>query len=362
LLEELTVSVIHAPQAPHTPWRRVVGLALGLTVVIGVLVAAFSWPGITSEVRNLPVALVAPDAVAEQLEAALDERSPGAFDIRTATDRHEAVELIETREVYGAIVVGQEPEVLVTSAGSAVVSQLLTALATPLQAQLQAAADAQAAAAGLPAAPTVTVTVTDVVPLVDADPRGTGLVAAAFPLVLGGMAGGIAISLVLVGVWRRLTALVVYAVAAGFATTAILQGWFGVLPGDYLLNSLAYTLAFAAIAAPIVGFVSLIGRPGLALGPLVFMLFANPISGAAQPWQFLPEPWGVVGQWFPPGASATLVRDLAYFPAADATFPWLVLAGWTVGGLLLAMLGHFRQTGGATRGTLEELDAETAVA
>jgi hypothetical protein len=61
-----------------------------------------------------------------------------------------------------------------------------------------------------------------------------------------------------------------------------------------------------------------------------------------------------VGQWFPPGASATLVRDLAYFPAADTTFPWLVLAGWAVGGFLLAVLGHFRQAGGATRGSIEE--------
>jgi len=346
--------------APHTPWGRVVGLALGLTVVIGVLVAAFSWPAITSEPRNLPVALVAPDAVADQLADGLDERAPGALDIRTAADRDEAVHLIETREVYGAIVVGQEPELLVTSAGSPVVAQLLTAFQAPLQAQLQAAADAQAAAMGAPQAPTVTVAVTDVVPLTESDPRGTGLVAAAFPLVLGGLAGGIAISLVLVGVWRRVTALVIYALAAGFGTTAILQGWFGVLPGDYLVNSLAYTLAFAAIAAPIVGFVSLLGRPGLAIGPVVFMLFANPISGSAQPWQFLPEPWGAVGQWFPPGASATLVRDLAYFPAADAVFPWLVLACWTAGGLVLAVLGHFRQTGGATRGTIEAA-AEEAV-
>ena len=73
---------------------------------------------------------------------------------------------------------------------------------------------------------------------------------------------------------------------------------------------------------------------------------ANPISAAAIPVEFLPEPWGAIGQWFPPGAAATLLRDLSYFPAADTTFPWLVLAGWAAGGILLSLLGHFRTAGG----------------
>ncbi len=331
-----------APASP-TPWARVVALGLGVALVVGVLVAAFSWPVTASEPRQLPVALVAPDAVAEQLEDALAARAEGALDIRPAADRDEAVMLIETREVYGAIVVGETPEVLVTSAGSAPVAQLLTAMATPLEAQLQQAADAQAAAMGAPAAPDVVVAVTDVVPLVEADPRGAGLTVSAFPLVLGGMAGGIVIGLAVAGFWRRMAALAVYALAGGFVTAAVLQGWFQVLPGDYLLNSLTFALAFAAIGAPIVGFVAVLGRPGAALGPIVFLLFANPISSAAQPVQFLPEPWGAVGQWFPPGAAATLLRDVTYFPAADATFPWLVLAGWTVGGVVLAALGTLRR-------------------
>ena len=343
---------------PHTPWHRVVAIGLGLSVLVGVLVAAFSWPAVTSEVKNLPVAIVAPAAVA-RLESALDEKAPAPSSPPT-DDRDDAVAQIERREVYGAIVVADTPEVLVASAASPVVSQLLTSIAGQLQAQLQAGADAQAAAAGVDA-PTITVAVTDVVPLVDTDPRGTGLAAASFPLVLGGMIGGIALTIALVGVWRRVVALGLYVVVAGFAAAAILQFWFQVLPGEYLLNSLAYALAFLAIGAPIVGFASLVGRPGVAIGPLVFLLFANPISAAAQPVEFLPEPWGAIGQWFPPGAAATLIRDLAYFPSADATFPWLVLAGWALGGLLLAMLGHFRQAGGASREALEEAEVAEAV-
>ncbi|MFS0792493.1 hypothetical protein [Microbacterium sp. 1P10AE] len=43
-----------------------------------------------------------------------------------------------------------------------------------------------------------------------------------------------------------------------------------------------------------------------------------------------------------PGASATLIRDLSYFPAADTTQPWLVLTAWAVVGLVLSAIGHWR--------------------
>ena len=112
--------------------------------------------------------------------------------------------------------------------------------------------------------------------------------------------------------------------------TAILQRWFGALQGDYWLNSAAVALTLFGIAGTIVGLVSLLGRPGLPLGALLFLLFANPLSAASQPIEFLVEPWGAIGQWFPPGAAVTLLRDLSYFPRADATLPWLMLGGWAV--------------------------------
>jgi hypothetical protein len=141
---------------------------------------------------------------------------------------------------------------------------------------------------------------------------------------------------------RRLVALAVYAIVAALAIVGILQGWFGVLQGDFLVNSGAVALALLAGAGTIVGLTSVLGRPGVPIGVVVLLLIANPIASAAQPVEFLAAPWGAVGQWFPPGAAATLLRDLSYFPAADATFPWLVLAGWVVAGLLLVLLGALR--------------------
>jgi hypothetical protein len=334
---------------PHTPWRRLLLAGVGLAAVVSVIVIAFLWPTITSSVKALPVGIVGPSAVTGQLEDALDEKSPGTFAFTGAADRADAVDLIESRAIYGAIILGESPEVLTASAASPVVSQLLGSLAPALQAQLGAAAAAQ----GIPLASPLVVKVTDVVPLASTDPRGAGLISSSFPLVLGGMLGGIAISIAVVGVWRRVTAVIVYSAVAGLALAGIMQGWFGALQGDYLVNAAAIALALLAISGVIVGFVSLFGRPGIAVGPIVFLLIANPISAAAQPMEFLAQPWGAVGQWFPPGAAATLLRDLSYFPHADTTFPWLVLGGWAAGGLLVALAGHFRNSGAAARAAIE---------
>lgn len=335
---------------PHTPWSRLVVVGLALAAAVSVLLIAFLWPTVTSSVSSVPIAVVAPTAQADALEQALEERSPGTFAVTIAATRDDAVDLIESRSVYGAIVLGPQPEVLTASAASPPVAQVLSALAPGLQAQLTAVAQAQ----GIELPAPITVTVTDVVPLAAADPRGAALAASSFPLVLGGMLGGIIASIVIVGAWRRVVAVVVFSLGGGAALVGILQGWFGVLQGDALVTAAAMSLALLSISAVIVGAVSILGRPGIAVGPIVFLLVANPISAAAQPIEFLAAPWGAVGQWFPPGAAATLVRELSYFPAANTLFPWLVLAAWAAAGLLLSVVGHFRTAGAASAAALAE--------
>jgi hypothetical protein len=326
----------------HTSVGRITGLVLALTAAVTLIVLAFSWPAVTSEPKNLPVAISGQTAQVQQVKSALEENAPGLLDLVAVDDANEAKVLIENRTVYGAILLSQPPEVLTTSAGSPVVAQLLTGLAG----RLQVMANQAAAAQGIVLPQPIEVTVTDVVPLADSDPRGAGIASASFPLLFGGIIGGIAISLVVVGVWRRIGALVGYAVVGGLAIGGILQGWFGVLQGNYLLNAGAIALSLLAIAAPIVGLYMLLGRSGLAIGAVLFVLVANPIASAAAPPQFLPGPWGAIGAWFPPGAAATLLKDLSYFPAANIGFPVAVLVVWAGAGLLLAIAGSFRTAAG----------------
>lgn len=340
----------HEDSSLPTPVARVVGIAIALSAVLSIILLAFLWPTITSSVTSLPIAIAGPSAQVDLLSAALDEKSPDTFEIATVDDRQAAVDLIETRQAYGAIVLGAEPEVLTASAASAPVAQILAGLAPTLAAQLNAAAAAQ----GIQLPAPITVATTDVVPLASTDERGVGFAASSFPLLLGGLLGGVAISLAIVGARRRMTATLVYAVVGGLAVTGILQGWFGWLQGNFWFNAAAVGLTLLAMAGTIVGLASLLGRPGVAIGALLFLLIANPISAAAQPVEFLLAPWGAIGQWFPPGAAVTLLRDLSYFPLADALLPWLVLAGWAVVGLVLLAAGHYRNTGAATGHALAE--------
>jgi len=334
---------------PHTPWLRSLLLAVAAAAAVVVVLLAFLWPTITSTVKDLPIAIAGSDTAVSAVEKQLNAAAEGAFDVSAVSTRQEAVDLIRSRDVYGAIVLGDQPEVLTASANGAAVSQLLGQVAAKIQAQAQQQADAavqQAVAAGrAPAgtqAPTISVKVTDIVPLASTDSRGLGLTAAAFPLVLGGMLGGLLISILVAGSWRRLTAVGVYAVVGGLAVTGILQGWFGILQGDFWLNTLAVSLSMFATASFIVGMNALIGRAGIAVGAVLTVLVGNPLSAAAQPLQFMVGPWGAIGQWFVPGASVTLLRDLSYFPDADSTFPWLVLLGWAALGVIAMLAGHFR--------------------
>lgn len=306
-----------------TPWPRAVIAALGASAALAVVVLAFLWPSVTSTVHELPVAVVgtAPAGSTSQLS--------DQFDVSTVPSRDAAVAAIESRDIYGAIVLGPTPEVLTASANGTVVSQIFATVASTMNA-----------------------TVTDVVPLASTDAKGAGLSAMAFPLVIGGIVGGVIISLLVKGSWRRLGATAVYGLAAGTVVVAITQGWFGILQGNAWANIAAAALSVLAVTALIVGLTSIVGPAGIGISAVLMMFIGNQISGAVQPWQFLPQPWGAVGQFFPPGAGATLMRDLSYFPDAGTTKAWLVLIAWVAAGGVFMVVGHrknARTTGSMVR-------------
>lgn len=381
---------------PRTRWSFTVITAFAGALVVGVLVLAFSWPVATAQAKHLPIGIAGPAEQVSALKAAVARQGATPFDYVAVPSRADAVQRIRTRELYGAILLGTAPEVLTSSAASAPSNQALRGVAGAIQTRISTAAEqalvaklqqagtavgrlqatvqqlqaalaaarrgAPAAGAGTPSAggaapPSAggsaassppgaagfpTVKVTDVVALSAEDPTGAGLNAAGFPIVLGGMLGGVLVSLLVAGAARRLLALLLYAAAAGVLVTLVLQTWLHILQRDWLLNAAAIGLAMLATAALVVGCNALLGRAGIGVGAVISLLIANPISGAALPHQFLPEPWGEVGQYFVPGAAASLVRSLSYFPDADVSKQWLVLGAWAVGGLLLTLVGHFR--------------------
>lgn len=362
--EPTTKTLAETPE--RSSWLKVISTSLLASLIVAVVILAFTWPTKTMEAKNLPVSITGPEVTVSQFEQSLKDRGIETFELKQATSREDAENQIKQRETYGAIVFteGAAPEVLTAPAANAAATQMLNGVATQLNAQIQHQAlaaktqaltqaieaggeqGAQAAAqleqmkAETEKASAMTVKTTAVVPLSESDSSGSGIAISAFPLVIGGILGGSFSALRVNGTWRRFATAALYAVIGGALTALILNVWFGLIPGDFATLWAAFSATYLATASFIVG-VSALAVPivGLGAGAVVTMFIGNPISGANMPSVFLPGAWGQIGQMMVPGASSTLLRSIAYFPEAATSDQWLVLGSWIAFGLLAGVIG-----------------------
>ncbi|MFD4328128.1 hypothetical protein ACFWQC_26085 [Nocardioides sp. NPDC058538] len=317
--------------------KAVIGLSLGLVTLLTLLISAFAWPTSELEPRSLPLVVAGPEAAVTQIESQLAANAgDDAFEITAVADREEAVEAIEDREAYGAIIStssihrvagSQGPEFLVASAASANVAQQLTQMATAMGAETGTQPQ-----------------VTDVVASAEDDPRGIVFGASALPLVIGGIMAGAITSLVLTRTRDRVAAAFLIAVGGGLAMTAVVQGWLGALEGSYLANAGVVALGILAVALPIIGLRHLIGPAGVGIVALLILLVGNPLSGITSAPEMVPFGW--LGQLMPPGAAGSALRGFSFFDGAGTTVPLIVLVCWAGFGLLLTVLPH-REKGSA---------------
>lgn len=367
---ETSAAVTAEPVTPAAPerssWIKVISTSLLASLIVAIVILAFTWPTKTMEAKNLPVSIAGPEATVSQFEQSLKDRGIETFELKQASSREEAEQQIRQRETYGAIIFteGAAPEVLTAPAANAAATQMLNGVATQLNAQIQQKAltaktealtqavqaggeqGAQAAAqleqmkAQAEQASAMTVKATAVVPLSESDSSGTGLTIAAFPLVIGGILGGVLSLNLIKGTWRRFATATLYAVIAGALTALILSTWFGFIPGDFATLWAAFAATYLATASFMIGMGALlVPAAGLGLGVVVTMFIGNPISGASMPGVFLPGAWGQIGQMMVPGASSALLRSIAYFPEAATSGQWLVLGSWIAFGLLAGVIG-----------------------
>jgi hypothetical protein len=259
-------------------------------------------------------------------------------------DRDAAVAGIRRLDVYGAVVVGAGGvELLKSTAASPQVAAVLTALVT-------------SATAGSTAPK-----VTEITPLPAGDSAGGGLAVLLQVVILVGTIGAMGLGRLVPRYranWARgelpVLFLVLYALCAG-ATIGTLARAFGV--GDHLhFAELALSLALVnlAVTASISAVVSLIGSAGAAVGGVLYFLLGAPISGAATALPMMPPAWRDFGQALPPGAGATLLRRVLYFPDAPVGTPLLTLALYAAAGALV--LGVVNAVAGARhRNSLADL-------
>ncbi|MFF4274550.1 ABC transporter permease [Streptomyces sp. NPDC001536] len=308
--------------APTDNARRVIAVAVLVPVIAALALWAFAWPAARTAPRDLPLGVAGPAAATAQVEKRLAQHE-GAFELHHYKDEAAARDAIEDRTVYGAVVVTAEgPELLTASAASPVVAQLL-----------QQAVAEQARAEG------AQVRTVDVVAAPAADPRGAALNASVLPLALAGMAAGAVVTFSGLRGTRAVITLAGASALVGAAAAGVADSWLGVIAGDWWAQAGVFGLTALAVSGAVAGLAALLGTAGVGIVSGVIMLFGNPWSGAASAPQMLPEPAGMIGQWLPPGASATLTRSVAYFDGAAATGPALTLAWWAALGLGAVLLG-----------------------
>lgn len=349
---------VDGPTEPQpSPWPRALLMGAVGAVIISLVVLAFLWPSMTAKPKDLPVRIVASEQAYAQFTAQTEKAAEAQgsslpFTFERSDSREDAVDAIEHRDAFGAFVLPAGPdaqmEVLTAKAANTQVATIITSAAQNMAkaqaTQIPADAPAEQKAAAYEKA-AAGPTITDVVPLAEGDANGTGLALASLPLTIGGIIGGVITAFSLKGTWRRLVGVLTYTVIGSLALYLILDVWFGLIPAPLGLEWLAIAMSLLATASVIVGLHSLVGPPGIGIGAILTMFIGNPLSGTQVPSEFLPGAWGAIGQYFVPGATGTLLRDISYFPEASTTQPWVTLAVWIAFGLCFIMFAH-RTNGG----------------
>lgn len=321
--------------SPHTPTRhepppaaRAAGIVIALSAVVAIVALAFALPAAKSGPHDVPIGVAGPQAANGRIAAMLDERAPGAFAVTYYPGEDALRDAIADRQVYGGLAVGPDGrKLLIASGAGPAVAQVLTQLGTGMAAQTGSAP-----------------TIEDVAPLPDTDPRGTGLAASALPITLAGILPAIALVLALRReVWTRLAAAIVFSGVAAWTITALLYYVLGSFGQNFWGVTAGLTLGLLACGLPILGLGSLFGRVGLACGAALALLVGNPLSGLNSAPEMLPRGWGEVGQLFPQGATATLLRSTAFFGGAGATSAIVVAICWAVAGAVLIALAALRE-------------------
>jgi hypothetical protein len=310
--------------APARP-RRLALVALVVPLVAAVALAAFAWPAANAKPRHVPLGVAGPAAAVAPVQARL-ARQGETFELRRYADARAARAAIEDREVDAAVVAGRRPALLLASAASPTLAQML-----PKQ-----------VAAAVPGA-----RVSDVVPADPDDPRGAAFGAAVLPLILAGMLSGVLMSTHAPAGAARTAGIVASAVLAGLAGVAVAEGWLGIIPGAWPANAAALALTVLAIASVVAGLTGLLGQAGIGIAAALAVFVGNPWSGMTSAPELLPEPAATVGQLLPPGAGGNLLRSTAFFGGAGWAGHAAVLVAWTAAGrgLTAAAALRHRRTG-----------------
>ncbi len=302
---------------------RAAGAIAGVAVLALLFIFSYAQALHRPQPHDVPVAVTSgvPPEVRQQLGAG------GALDVQVVADEAAALQRIDERRSYGAVIATTRGvTVVVAPAASAAIADFLQ---TTVAQQLRRS--------GTP------VTIRTVHRLPATDARGLVGFYLAVGWAIAGYLGATLLGLVFgTGpdrrrtVWRGI-ALGALGLLVGLGGAAIATSIAGYDHGFGWLVVLGL-LTVLATGGVTVALQTLFGIIGTGLAILIFVVFGNPAAGGAYAGELLPGLWRVLGPYIPTGAATTGVRDAAYFPDASLAGPLLVLLAWAVVGAAVALV------------------------
>ncbi|OLO75315.1 hypothetical protein BKH16_08805 [Actinomyces oris] len=302
---------------------RLLTVLVGVPAVLIVMLLCFLTPSLNSGAKDLPLAVAGPPQVTTQITSALEAKSPGSFETTTYDQPDQARQAVKDRKAIGAFTVDAEGVTVITASGAGTpYSQLLKGIGTGLEATGQH------------------VTYEDVAPMTREDPTGVTISSLALPLAFGGNVSAVLLMTLLKKSPRlRLVGSMLMSVTSGLAITALLQFGFHTIDGSFWMTAGALSLGIAAISLTLIGAKDLFGFAGLGVAGFLLLFVSNPLSGIATGPQWLPAPWGEIGQLMPIGAAGTAMRSAVFFNGAGTGQAVIVLTCWALAGLVMSALG-----------------------
>ncbi|MFI2412532.1 ABC transporter permease [Streptomyces sp. NPDC018947] len=194
----------------------------------------------------------------------------------------------------------------------------------------------------------VALTVRDINPVQEGDPRGLAIFYISLAAVIIGFVGAIQLSVHAreLTPFERILFTLAYALLGGFVIAATVDWLLGALDLPFVQSWLILALTLFTSGMVFTMFNTLFGRWAMLPTWGLMVLLGNPSSGGAVSWPLLPSPLGVIGQWLPPGASVNAQHTAVYFQGHQHLFPYLVLGGWALLSCTVFWTWRHRHPGG----------------
>ncbi|NAZ82699.1 DUF3533 domain-containing protein [Kineococcus sp. R8] len=274
--------------------------------------------------RAIAVGVVGPDAAQAPYVRALDEATQHGLVLTGFPTAQAAQRAVELQELYAVVVVGDDGAVRLetSSASGASVTRVLA----------QASATAQQTTR-------TRLTTTDLHPLPASDPSGLSVFYVTIAATIIGFVGTFQLR-----ANARPLDLRQWLVATG--ALAALGSLLIVVAVDGLLGlPLPFVETWWALGLQMATASTFAGTMAVLIGPwavlptwTVFVLLGNTSSGGAVSPGLLPQPFAVLHEWLPSGATVSALRAAAYFPDTERWGPRLVLLVWALACLAALLL------------------------